>query len=104
MAQDAFQDVGIRLQERSHLDLNYNFGCHLTDDYRPGTDPALSDPPLVRRLQENLGLAMSQLDEVIFKYAMMQDKCEDGERQKSPVLPRHIFPLCRTPQSFLGFW
>lgn len=36
MAQDAFRDVGIRLQERRHLDLIYNFGCHLTDDYRPG--------------------------------------------------------------------
>lgn len=38
MAQDAFRDVGIRLQERRHLDLIYNFGCHLTDDYRPGRD------------------------------------------------------------------
>lgn len=36
MAQDAFRDVGVRLQERRHLDLIYNFGCHLTDDYRPG--------------------------------------------------------------------
>lgn len=38
LAQDAFRDVGIRLQERRHLDLIYNFGCHLTDDYRPGRD------------------------------------------------------------------
>lgn len=36
LAQDAFRDVGVRLQERRHLDLIYNFGCHLTDDYRPG--------------------------------------------------------------------
>ncbi|KAM6184165.1 death domain-associated protein 6 isoform 1-T1 [Erethizon dorsatum] len=82
MAQDAFRDVGIRLQERRHLDLIYNFGCHLTDDYRPGVDPALSDPALARRLQENRSLAMSRLDEVISKYAVMQDKSEERERQK----------------------
>ncbi|MEJ1271015.1 Fas death domain-associated protein [Cricetulus griseus] len=82
MAQDAFRDVGVRLQERRHLDLIYNFGCHLTDDYKPGFDPALSDPTLARRLRENRSLAMSRLDEVISKYAMMQDKSEEGERQK----------------------
>ncbi|KAL6082387.1 hypothetical protein STEG23_021542 [Scotinomys teguina] len=82
MAQDAFRDVGVRLQERRHLDLIYNFGCHLTDDYRPGIDPALSDPTLARRLRENRTLAMSRLDEVISKYAVMQDRSEEGERQK----------------------
>ncbi|NXF42210.1 DAXX protein, partial [Nyctibius bracteatus] len=30
MAQDAFREVGNRLQERRHLDLVYNFGSHLT--------------------------------------------------------------------------
>ncbi|XP_009890698.1 PREDICTED: death domain-associated protein 6-like, partial [Charadrius vociferus] len=35
MAQDAFREVGNRLQERRHLDLVYNFGSHLTDQYRP---------------------------------------------------------------------
>ncbi|KAM4834759.1 death domain-associated protein 6 isoform 1-T2 [Thomomys bottae] len=82
LAQDAFRDVGVRLQERRHLDLIYNFGCHLTDDYRPGFDPALSDSTLARRLRENRNLAMSRLDEVISKYAVMQDKSEEGERQK----------------------
>ncbi|NWI67585.1 DAXX protein, partial [Todus mexicanus] len=38
MAQDAFREVGNRLQERRHLDLVYNFGSHLTDHYRPGED------------------------------------------------------------------
>lgn len=82
MAQDAFRDVGVRLQERRHLDLIYNFGCHLTDDYRPGIDPALSDPTLARRLRENRTLAMNRLDEVISKYAVMQDRSEEDERQK----------------------
>lgn len=47
-----------------------------------GIDPALSDPALARRLRENRSLAMSRLDEVISKYAMMQDRSEEGERQK----------------------
>ncbi|EHB06382.1 Death domain-associated protein 6 [Heterocephalus glaber] len=34
-AQDAFQVVGIRIQEHRHFDLIYNFGCHLTDDFSP---------------------------------------------------------------------
>ncbi|XP_043819026.1 death domain-associated protein 6 isoform X2 [Dromiciops gliroides] len=82
LAQDAFRDVGTKLQERRHLDLVYNFGCHLTDDYRPGIDPALSDPILARRLRENRSLALSRLDEVISKYALMQDESEEGERQR----------------------
>ncbi|XP_031468246.1 death domain-associated protein 6-like, partial [Phasianus colchicus] len=41
MAQDAFREVGNRLQERRHLDLVYNFGSHLTDQYRPGTGRGL---------------------------------------------------------------
>ncbi|NWS50961.1 DAXX protein, partial [Probosciger aterrimus] len=40
MAQDAFREVGNRLQERRHLDLVYNFGSHLTDQYRPGEEEA----------------------------------------------------------------
>ncbi|XP_039587280.1 death domain-associated protein 6-like, partial [Passer montanus] len=32
MAQEAFREVGNRLQERRHLDLVYNFGSHLTDE------------------------------------------------------------------------
>uniref|UniRef100_H0XHD9 Death domain-associated protein 6 n=1 Tax=Otolemur garnettii TaxID=30611 RepID=H0XHD9_OTOGA len=85
MAQDAFRDVGIRLQERRRLNLIYNFGCHLTDDYRPGIDPALSDPVLVRCFWENQTSAKSQLDEVISKYAMMQDKNEEGERRRAQL-------------------
>lgn len=88
LAQDAFRDVGVRLQERRHLDLIYNFGCHLTDDYSPGIDPALSDPGLARRLRENRSLAMSRLDEVISKYARMQDQSEEGERQRRARPPQ----------------
>lgn len=47
-----------------------------------GIDPALTDPVLARRLRENRSLALSRLDEVISKYAILQDESEEGERQK----------------------
>ncbi|XP_030053063.1 death domain-associated protein 6 isoform X2 [Microcaecilia unicolor] len=82
MAQDAFREVGNRLQERRHLDMIYNFGSHLTDEYKPGFDPALSDPILARRLRENRSMAVSSLTNVIKKYAEMQDENEEEERRK----------------------
>ncbi|KAG8438612.1 hypothetical protein GDO86_004973 [Hymenochirus boettgeri] len=79
MAQDAFRELGNRLQERRHLDLVYNFGCHLTDTYKAGVDPAFQDQSLTRRLRENRTVALSQLEGVIKKYADMQDDGEDEE-------------------------
>ncbi|NXR37653.1 DAXX protein, partial [Zosterops hypoxanthus] len=73
MAQEAFREVGNRLQERRHLDLVYNFGSHLTDEYRPGTDPALSDPELAQRLRRNRRLALARLDDVIARFAQRQE-------------------------------
>ncbi|NWS65159.1 DAXX protein, partial [Chunga burmeisteri] len=80
MAQDAFREVGNRLQERRHLDLVYNFGSHLTDQYRPGTDPALVDPELAKRLRKNRTVALTRLDDVISHYAQLQDESEEEER------------------------
>ncbi|NXJ72828.1 DAXX protein, partial [Rostratula benghalensis] len=80
MAQDAFREVGNRLQERRHLDLVYNFGSHLTDQYRPGTDPALVDPELAKRLRKNRTVALTRLDSVISHYAQLQDESEEEER------------------------
>ncbi|XP_063041500.1 death domain-associated protein 6 isoform X2 [Engraulis encrasicolus] len=82
IAQDAFQDTGRRLQDRRHLDMVYNFGSHLTDAYKPTTDPALSDPTLSRKLRSNREVAVSGLEEVISKYAVMQDDTEEEERKK----------------------
>ncbi|NXX36933.1 DAXX protein, partial [Nicator chloris] len=73
MAQEAFREVGNRLQERRHLDLVYNFGSHLTDQYRPGMDPALSDPELAQRLRRNRRLALARLDDVIARFAQRQE-------------------------------
>ncbi|XP_015272916.1 PREDICTED: death domain-associated protein 6 [Gekko japonicus] len=79
MAADAFREVGNRLQERRHLDLVYNFGSHLTDQYRPGSDPALVDSELARRLRHNREEALQRLEHVVAHYAQLQDKGEEEE-------------------------
>ncbi|KAF3834212.1 hypothetical protein F7725_025416 [Dissostichus mawsoni] len=82
IAQEAFRETGSRMQERRHLDLVYNFGSHITDTYKPASDPALSDTSLLRKLRSNREMAMSRLDEVITKYAVKQDDTEEQERAK----------------------
>ncbi|XP_078063872.1 death domain-associated protein 6 isoform X2 [Mustelus asterias] len=82
MAQDVFREVGNRLQERRHLDLVYNFGSHLTDDYKPGRDPAVMDITLEKRLRSNRSIALGRLDEVVKKYAEIQDVGEIAEEEK----------------------
>ncbi|KAL8213652.1 UNVERIFIED_CONTAM: hypothetical protein K2H54_067923 [Gekko kuhli] len=79
MAADAFREVGNRLQERRHLDLVYNFGSHLTDQYRPGSDPALADGELARRLRHNREESLQRLEHVVSHYAQLQDKGEEEE-------------------------
>ncbi|XP_035536979.1 death domain-associated protein 6 [Morone saxatilis] len=82
IAQEAFRETGSRIQERRHLDLVYNFGSHLTDPYKPATDPALLDPSLLKRLRSNREVALSRLEEVITKYAVKQEDTEEQERTK----------------------
>ncbi|XP_029977218.1 death domain-associated protein 6 [Salarias fasciatus] len=80
IAQEAFRETGSRMQERRHLDLVYNFGSHLTDQYKIATDPALSNPSLMHKLRSNRETAMSRLEEVINKFAVKQDDTEEQER------------------------
>ncbi|XP_067829910.1 death domain-associated protein 6-like isoform X2 [Heptranchias perlo] len=82
MAQDVFREVGNRLQERRHLDLVYNFGSHLTDDYKPNKDPAMADITLERRLRSNRSVALGRLNDVVKKYAEIQDVGEIEEEEK----------------------
>ncbi|XP_072531596.1 death domain-associated protein 6 isoform X2 [Salminus brasiliensis] len=82
IAQEAFRETGNRLQERRHLDMVYNFGSHLTDPYKPTSDPALCDQTLSQKLRSNRELALTSLEEVINKYAYKQDDTEEEERQK----------------------
>ncbi|NXH17067.1 DAXX protein, partial [Bucco capensis] len=99
MAQDAFREVGNRLQERRHLDLVYNFGSHLTDQYRPGTDPALVDPELAKRLRRNRTVALSRLDNVISHYAQLQDESEEEERGRKRAARQQQRPPPAPPET-----
>ncbi|KAM4021009.1 death domain-associated protein 6 isoform 2-T2 [Anomaloglossus baeobatrachus] len=83
MAQDAFRELGNKLQDRRHLDMIYNFGCHLTDPYKSVNDPAQQDTSLSRRLRENRNTAINRLDDVIKKYAQLQDDGEEDTRRKT---------------------
>uniref|UniRef100_A0A8C0YKJ8 Death domain-associated protein 6 n=1 Tax=Cyprinus carpio carpio TaxID=630221 RepID=A0A8C0YKJ8_CYPCA len=97
IAQEAFRETGNKLQERRHLDMVYNFGSHLTDSYKPTLDPALTDLALHRKLRSNRDVALSNLEEVITKYANKQEdmqveevrKKQERDRQKKEALNGH---------------
>uniref|UniRef100_A0A3P9KN65 Death domain-associated protein 6 n=1 Tax=Oryzias latipes TaxID=8090 RepID=A0A3P9KN65_ORYLA len=80
IAQEAFRETGDLLQRRRLNDMFYNFGSHLTDNYKPTADPALSDSSLQQKLRSNREVAMSRLEEVITKYAVKQEDVEEQER------------------------
>ncbi|XP_067335650.1 death domain-associated protein 6 isoform X1 [Channa argus] len=82
IAQEAFRETGSSMQERRQLDLVYNFGSHLTDNYKAGVDPAQSDPSLQKKLRSNRKVALSSLEAVITKYAKKQEDAEEQERSK----------------------
>ncbi|KAG7219325.1 hypothetical protein INR49_003443 [Caranx melampygus] len=82
IAQDAFRDIGKSIQDRRHLDLVYNFGSPLTDQYKPAADPALSDSSLQKKLRVNREVAVTRLEEVISKFATKQEDTEEEERNR----------------------
>ncbi|XP_068106292.1 death domain-associated protein 6 isoform X2 [Hyperolius riggenbachi] len=82
IAQYTFRDLGNKLQQRRRLDMVYNFGCHLTDSYKKGYDPAEHDSSLARRLRDNRNTSEHRLEDIIKKYADMQDDGEDVERKR----------------------
>lgn len=86
LAQNTFTDVGNILQKRRMADFAENSGCHLTDSVRPGDDPARFDSSLRQKLDANMKISKSNLEEVINKFAQKQeadgDEEEDGEEEE----------------------
>ncbi|XP_075042550.1 death domain-associated protein 6 isoform X3 [Mixophyes fleayi] len=89
LAQDAFRELGNKLQDRRHLDMVYNFGSHLTDSFKNVNDPALQDSSLARNLRDNRKVATARLDDIIKKYAELQDdgEVEETKRKKESEMP-----------------
>lgn len=104
IARKAFTDTGGKIQQRRHHDLLYDFGCQLTSEYNPGktrlclaeenhnvrylvfvskdSDPALKDPTLLRKLENNRELGLNSLEDVINKYAVQQDNADKKDEAR----------------------
>uniref|UniRef100_A0A3Q3D2E9 Death-domain associated protein n=1 Tax=Hippocampus comes TaxID=109280 RepID=A0A3Q3D2E9_HIPCM len=80
IARKAFADTGSKIQQRRHHDLLYDFGCQLTSEYNPDNDPALKDPTLLRKLENNRELGLNRLEDVINKYAIQQDNADKKDK------------------------
>ena len=81
ISDDIFISIGNKLQKRRKRDFQFNFGCHLTDDYRASNDPALNDPTLRKKLEENKRVNKRALDEVFNKfthYGRMKNEGSSG--------------------------
>uniref|UniRef100_A0A3Q2YJF1 Death domain-associated protein 6 n=1 Tax=Hippocampus comes TaxID=109280 RepID=A0A3Q2YJF1_HIPCM len=85
IARKAFADTGSKIQQRRHHDLLYDFGCQLTSEYNPDNDPALKDPTLLRKLENNRELGLNRLEDVINKYAIQQDNADKKDKARRHV-------------------
>uniref|UniRef100_A0A8C4WYV7 Daxx histone-binding domain-containing protein n=1 Tax=Eptatretus burgeri TaxID=7764 RepID=A0A8C4WYV7_EPTBU len=104
LAEECFREVGGQLQERRHLDHMFNFGCHLTDLYKPGSDPALASKELARHLRSNRVEAVQRLEDVIRKYARMQVNvlfCATCDT--APFSVQLVIEICQ-PSSLANVW
>ena len=84
MSNDIFVGIGNKLQKRRKRDFEFNFGCHLTDDYRASNDPALNNPALRKKLEENKRINKRALDEVFNKYTQY-GRMKTREDSSSPT-------------------
>ncbi|KAK3737611.1 hypothetical protein QZH41_000729, partial [Actinostola sp. cb2023] len=68
IAADLFTDIGNKIQKKRKKDYEYNFGCHLTDNYLSSLDPALNDNALRKKLDENRKVNENALENVFQKF------------------------------------
>ncbi|XP_060065735.1 eukaryotic translation initiation factor 5B-like [Ylistrum balloti] len=74
LAREAFQDIGDLLQKRRISDLRKTSPGHLQDEQGSREDPALRDPELKKKLDENRKAAKGKLDDVLEKFCRRQEE------------------------------
>ncbi|XP_033643665.1 uncharacterized protein LOC117303539 isoform X2 [Asterias rubens] len=76
IAQEAFEDVGRKLQKRRQQDFILNFSAHSTIDFSTARDPSDRDPELKKKLLENKNVALQKLKEVDEPFVKRQEEYE----------------------------
>ena len=76
IAQEAFEDVGRKLQKRRQQDFILNFSAHSTIDFSNARDSADKDPELKRKLLENKSIASQKIKEVDEPFVKRQEEYE----------------------------
>ena len=66
---NVFVKICEKFQKRRKKDFAFTFGSFLTDNCRASNDPALRDPSLLKKLEENNRANKRALDEVFNRYA-----------------------------------
>ncbi|XP_022084239.1 death domain-associated protein 6-like [Acanthaster planci] len=76
IAQEAFEDLGGKLQKRRQQDFLLNFSAHSTLDFIKARDEVGGDPELKRKLMENRELAKQNIKQVEDAFVRRQEECE----------------------------
>lgn len=87
IAKEAFVQVGRQLQKRRKSDL-YEMVAYYTRDER---DPALEDPALKTKLEENQKQHNKKMKEVIDKYVFTENS---NKKHQTNIHSNVFFPLC----------
>ncbi|XP_069120311.1 uncharacterized protein [Argopecten irradians] len=74
LAREAFQDIGDLLQKRRISDLRKTSLGHLPEEQGVREDPALKDPDLKKKLDQNRKVAKGKLDDVLEKFCKWQEE------------------------------
>ncbi|XP_071948083.1 death domain-associated protein 6-like isoform X2 [Antedon mediterranea] len=88
IAEKSFKIIGNRLQHRREVDLAYNFGSHLTEDFKVTNDPSKIDQELNQKLRENRKLGKEKLGTVINNFSKKQEENAEGSSEDSPPMKR----------------
>ncbi|OWF44789.1 histone-lysine N-methyltransferase, H3 lysine-79 specific-like [Mizuhopecten yessoensis] len=82
LAREAFQDIGEKLQERRIRDLRKTSPGHLPDEQGLREDPALRDPELKKRLDDNRKIGKGKLYDVLEKFCKWQEEAPEEKEDE----------------------